>query len=114
MEKNNISGPSPGTLDRISQKELIALLGFTRQWVFVLNKAGMPRNSDRSYTLSKVVSWLPGFYYQSSEKKFKNTLGVIRKKLQRNVRQLERFIDSRGKKKVFIMTPKDCHKTIVP
>jgi biotin operon repressor len=83
--------PRPGTLDRISQRELIELLGRSRQQIWSWTNKGMPRNPDGSYDLSSVVSWLPGYYHHLSEKEFQNTLEIMKKKIQRNVRQLERF-----------------------
>ena len=50
------------TLSDVTQRDLIALTGQSRQTIFNWTRAGMPRNKDKSYSLAAVMRWLPGYY----------------------------------------------------
>jgi len=50
------------TLSNVTQRDLIALTGRSRQTIFSWTKAGLPCNQDKSYSLAVVMRWLPGYY----------------------------------------------------
>ena len=76
----------------LSQKELIVLLGVSRQSVAVWTRAGMPRGRDGTYSLPDVLRWLRVFYRRGAAAVYEKRLSVMRKKLTRNCRQQLRFL----------------------
>lgn len=67
-------------LTRLNQREVIKLLGRTRPTIFAWTKMGMPRNSDCSYDLSKVINWLPGYFddvYKKKHRKIARKMGEV-------------------------------------
>ena len=76
----------------VNQKELIAMLGFSRQSVATWTRAGLPRHADGTYSVASVMRWLRAYYAANARKKYEARLALMRRKVTRNVRQLERFL----------------------
>jgi len=81
-------------LDRLNISELAKLLNVTRQKIYVWRAAGLPKQVDGKYNLADVCRWLPVYYHDIAERKYRNRLETIRRRLGRNVRQLEKFIEN--------------------
>jgi len=83
--------------DRLSQPQLAALFDVTRQSVTAWGRSGLPRNTDGSYNLKEVCQWLRSYYAACAERKYQTSIGTLKRKLARNVRQLERFFFRKNK-----------------
>ena len=79
---------------RLSQKELVSLLGLSRQAVAVWTRAGLPVGKN-GYSLPRVVHWLHGHYRAAAQKEYECRLEAMRKKLCRNLAQCERFLSGK-------------------
>jgi len=81
------------TPDRLSQQQLAALFAVTRQTVTAWGRAGLPRNpKDGNYDLAEVCQWLRSYYAACAERKYQARIKALRRKLTRNVKQLEWFL----------------------
>jgi len=80
-------------LSRVTQQDLARLFNVSRQTIVNWGRTGLPRNQDGSYSLQQVVCWLREFYKQIAEREYRSQLAALRKKLCRNVRQLEKFFE---------------------
>lgn len=78
--------------DKLSQKDLVKLFGMTRQGVAGWERKGLPRRKDGRYELRAVCQWLRKYYRDSSEAKYQSRLTALKKKLHRNIKQIEKFI----------------------
>jgi len=89
--KNEIASLSPEQRS-LNQRELIVLLGVSRQSVALWSRTGLPRHADGTYSVASVLRWLRAYYAASAEKKYQNRLVGMRKKITRNCRQQLRFL----------------------
>ena len=96
------------TLSDVTQRDLIALTGQSRQTIFNWTRAGMPRNKDKSYSLAAVMRWLPGYYdqvykqkHQRIAKQMAATIREIRlKKISlKNVNHIELIGDQKNERR---------------
>jgi phage terminase Nu1 subunit (DNA packaging protein) len=82
------------TADSLTQLDLAELLNVTRQTVTAWSKAGLPRNpKNGSYDFAKVCKWLRTYYAACAERKYQTRIEALRRKVRRNVRQIERFFE---------------------
>ncbi len=79
------------TASSLSQKDLVRLLGVSRQAVTVWTRAGLPAGKN-GYSLPAVLCWLRGHYRAAAQKEYKGRLTSIREKLRRNLAQCKRFL----------------------
>jgi len=80
--------------DRLTQLQLAELLNVTRQTIAKWGEAGLPRReSDNLYELRAVFTWLRGYYQSRAAKAYRKKLKALRKKISRNVQQIERFLE---------------------
>jgi len=70
----------PLTLDEVSQEQLAALLGFTRQTVWAWVKEGLPQNKNSNFDLRIALRWIPSHYRRHYQKDFENRLQELQKK----------------------------------
>lgn len=64
-------------LSRVTQRDLIALTGRSRQTIFNWTKEGLPCNADRSYDLNKVMCWMPGYFKRVYERKYRKIARLV-------------------------------------
>ena len=79
--------------DSLDQYQLSALLAVTRQTVTAWGRANLPRKKDGSYNLQKVCCWLRLYYRRCAEREYQQRLETIRKRINKNVKQIEKFLD---------------------
>jgi phage terminase Nu1 subunit (DNA packaging protein) len=77
--------------DRLSPKELVVLLGVSRQSLSSWGRAGL-KPGRSGYSLPAVLQWLRHYYNELAGKKYQKRLRSLRKKLQRNIAQIEKFL----------------------
>ena len=80
------------TASSLSQKDLVRLLGVSRQSLTAWTKAGLPRRRDGRYDLKAACRWLPSHYRKTYERKYAERLTAIETKLHRNLIQCQRFV----------------------
>jgi phage terminase Nu1 subunit (DNA packaging protein) len=78
--------------ENLTQQQLAALFGVSRQAIVNWSRADLPRRSDGLYDLRAVCRWLRSYYQESAKKDYEDRLAAIQKKLSRNVAQLQRFL----------------------
>lgn len=78
-----------------SQKELVAMLGVSRQSVSVWTRGGLPRRADGTFSLAVVNCWLRTFYQRQAKNEYQRRLQTIERKICRNLAQCERFVAGR-------------------
>jgi DNA-binding XRE family transcriptional regulator len=81
------------TPDHLTQLQLAGLLNVTRQTVTAWERAGLPRNVSGTYNLKNVCQWLRAYYSACAERKYQTRIEALRRKVRRNVRQIERFFE---------------------
>lgn len=91
-ERHNIELKNKLTAVSLSQQDLVVLLGVTRQTLTAWGRAGLPKNRNGTYNIKQVCSWLRSHYRQAAQREYHEWLNTVKKKLCRNVRQLEKFI----------------------
>jgi hypothetical protein len=69
-------------LSRLTQKELAALAGRSRQAILAWNEAGLVRNEDKSYDVRELLRWLPGHYKRSAEQRCRKIRGLLQEILK--------------------------------
>jgi hypothetical protein len=84
--------------DRLSQKKLAELLGVTRETIAAWGLSGLPRRDDRHYDFSAVCQWLRSYYIAVADKRYERRLSACRRKICRNIRQIERFLSDEKNK----------------
>lgn len=80
------------TANSLRQKDLVRVLGVSRQAVTAWTRAGLPRDRGGAYSLPAVLGWLRRFYAAAGQRKYERSLETIRGKLRRNLAQCERFL----------------------
>lgn len=76
----------------LTQEQLADLLGVTRQTLTAWGRARLSKNRNGTYDMKQVCHWLRKYYQNIAERKYKGRLKSLQRKLDRNVRQLLRFI----------------------
>ena len=70
----------PLSLGEVSQEQLAALLGFTRQTVWAWVKEGLPQNENGTFDLRIVLRWIGPHYQRHYQKEFEKRLQELQKK----------------------------------
>jgi len=79
-------------VDGLSQQQLAGLLGVSRQTLSAWGQSGL-KKTNGGYNLKYVCRWMRCYYQGLAAKSYQKRLTNLRKKLCRNVRQLERFFE---------------------
>ena len=77
--------------DGLSQNQVAELLGVSRQTLTAWSRYGQPCAKE-GYSLPVVVRWLRCHYLEVAKKEYTKHLATVRKKLRRNIRQVEKFL----------------------
>ncbi len=75
----------------VSQRQLGKLLGVSRQTLAAWTRAGLKRGKQ-GYELPAVVRWLQCHCRRTANAEYEKRLAAIRRKLRRNIEQLDRFL----------------------
>jgi len=92
-EQHRIELQNKLTAATLDQQQLSKLLGVTRQTVTAWSRAGLLKNRDGGYDLKRVCCWLREYYQRIAERNYQGRLKTIRRKIHKNVKQIEKFLD---------------------
>ena len=83
---------SAATSRVLTQQQLAELFGVSRQTITAWGRAGLPRQKDNLYDLSDICKWLFIYHHEQAKREYRDRLNAINRKLERNTKQLLKFI----------------------
>ena len=83
---------SAATSRFLTQKQLADLFGVSRQTITAWGRVGLPRQKNNLYDLSDICKWLFIYHHEQAKREYRDRLNAINRKLERNTKQLLKFI----------------------
>ena len=84
-ERHDRSRRERPLLTQLSQIQLCELLSVTRQSVYSWTRQGLPRNSDKTYSLPETMKWLRLHYRKRADQKYHKNVRTLRADLKRRI-----------------------------